>query len=108
MYIVPLTPMKPLEPMKPMAPMQFEESGSVHRGSRSNNSFRNVLDSAKNALQETQRASKYDAYQLAFGNVDNLGEVMINTLKAESMVQTTVQITSRVINAYKEIMNIQV
>ena len=95
--------MKPLEPLKPMA---FPEALKTRVPDQ--RSFRNVLDNAVLALQETQNASRSDAYQLAFGNVDNIGELMINTLKAESMIQTTVQITTRVINAYKEIMNIQI
>ena len=108
MFIVPITPMKPLEPMKPLAPMEFAGDGGKRQTGHNAGSFRNVLDNAVNALQETQRTSQYDAYQLAFGNVDNLGEIMIHTLKAESMIQTTVQITTRVINAYKEILNIQI
>ena len=95
-------------PIEPMKPMTFSESGRVHREPQKQNTFHNVLNDAIVALNQTQAASQYDAYQLAFGNVDNLGEVMINTLKAESMIQTTVQITSRVISAYKEIMNIQI
>ena len=105
MFIVPIAPMKPLEPLKPM---DFSDNGKTHGRDQDMRSFRNVLDNAISSLQETQNASRYDAYQLAFGNIDNLGEVMINTLKAESMIQTTVQITTRVINAYKEIMNIQI
>ena len=101
MYIVPIEPMKPME---------FSESGKSLRTVTAGtaNSFQNVLSNAITALQETQAASQLDAYRLAFGDVDDLGAVMINTLKAESMIQTTVQITSRVINAYKEILNIQV
>ena len=95
-------------PIEPMKPMTFSESGGTLKAPVKQNTFQNVLSNAINALNETQAASRYDAYQLAFGNVDNLGEVMINTLKAESMIQTTVQITSRVINAYKEIMSIQI
>ena len=95
-------------PMDPMRPMAFSESGRNLKELPKANSFQNVLDNAISALNETQSASYYDAYQLAYGNVDNIGELMINTLKAESMIQTTVQITSRVISAYKEIMNIQI
>ena len=96
-------------PIEPMKPMEFSENGkNLRQRALAQAPFRNVLDNAITALNETQAASRYDAYQLALGNVDDLSEIMINTLKAESMIQTTVQITSRVITAYKEIMNIQV
>jgi flagellar hook-basal body complex protein FliE len=97
-------------PIEPMKPMEFSESGKVQirKQEVKHSSFQNILDSAVYALNDTYTASRDDAYQLAFGNVDDMSGIMINTLKAESMIQTTVQITSRVISAYKEIMNIQV
>lgn len=95
-------------PIEPMRPMTFSESGTSLLDAPKLKSFHNVLDNAIVALNETQNASRDDAYRLALGDVNNIGEIMINTLKAESMIQTTVQITSRVISAYKEIMNIQV
>jgi len=93
-----------------MKPMVFSESGRALRTEEAvkPNSFQNVLSSAIAALEETQAASRLDAYQLAFGNTDDLSQIMINTMKAESMIQTTVQITTRMIGAYKEIMNMQI
>ena len=95
-------------PIEPMKLMEFSESGKSIQQNTKNSGFRNVLDNAIVALNETNDTSRYDAYRLAFGDIDNIGEVMVNTLKAETMIQTTVQITARVVNAYKEIMNIQV
>ncbi|MCL2166080.1 MAG: flagellar hook-basal body complex protein FliE [Clostridiales bacterium] len=95
-------------PIEPMKPMTLSESGKTLYNEQNTNTFQNVLDNAINSLNETNATSRNDAYQLAFGNVDNIGEITINTLKAEAMIQTTVQITSRVLNAYKEIMNIQI
>ena len=91
-----------------MAAMEFSQSGATQKASSKGSPFQNVLDSAVTALNDSQRASSQDAYRLAYGDVDNLAEIMINTLKAETMIQTTVQITTRVVAAYKEIMNIQV
>jgi len=99
MFIVPITP---------MAPMDFSQSGTTQKAASKGSPFQYVLDNAVTALNESQRASSRDSYRLAYGDVDNLAEVMINTLKAETMIQTTVQITTRVVAAYKEIMNIQV
>ena len=95
-------------PIEFIKPMEFTTGEKPARKPDNDAGFKNVLNNAIAALEETQRNSRNDAYQLALGNVDDLAEVMINTLKAESMIQTTVQITSRVINAYKEIMNIQI
>jgi flagellar hook-basal body complex protein FliE len=95
-------------PIEFMKPMEFSDSGRPAKQPDGGTGFKNVLNNAIASLEETQKISQEDAYQLALGNVDDLSEIMINTLKAESMIQTTVQITSRVINAYKEIMNIQI
>lgn len=95
-------------PIQPMKPMEFSQSSQTINPAAKEGSFHHVLNNAMTALDETQKNSRQDAYQLALGNVDNLGEVMINTLKAESMIQTTVQVTSRAISAYKEIMQIQI
>lgn len=96
-------------PIQPMKPMEFSESGSsAVRPAAKENSFDHVLNNAITALEDSQKTSRQDAYQLAMGNIDNISEVTINTLKAESMIQTTVQVTSRIVSAYKEIMQIQV
>ena len=95
-------------PIKPMDTMEYSPSGATQKQAKGTGAFQYVLDSAVNALNDSQRASREDAYRLAFGDVDNIAEVMINTLKAETMIQTTVQVTSRVVAAYKEIMNIQI
>ena len=95
-------------PIEAMKLMEFSESGANLKEQPKTSSFRNVLDNAVLALNDTYDTSRNDAYRLALGDVDNIGEVMINTLKAETMIQTTVQITTRVVNAYKEILNMQV
>jgi flagellar hook-basal body complex protein FliE len=95
-------------PIQPMQPMTFSEKNVTAKPAALGDSFQHVLSNAMAALEDTQSSSQQDAYQLALGDVDDIGQVMINMLKAESMVQTTVQITSRVISAYKEIMQIQV
>jgi len=101
MFIVPLEPMKRFEPFESIRPPQPETTVRP-------NTFQNVLYDAIAAIEQSQAVSRIDAYNLAFGNVDDLSPIMINTLKAESMLQTTVQVTSRVIAAYKEIMGLQV
>jgi len=91
-----------------MNPMVLSESGSTLREQLKPNTFQNVLQKAIATIEDTERASRMDSYRLAFGEVDDLSQVIINSMKMESMVQTTVQITTRVVNAYKEIINMQI
>lgn len=66
--------------------------------------FSEVLKEAR----ETQAVSDQDAYKLAMGTVDDLHTVMINSEKATAALELTVQLTTRAINAYNEIMRMQV
>ena len=47
-------------------------------------------------------------YDLAVGNTDDLTAVMLAATKAETAVQLTTQITTRAVNAYKEIMQMNI
>ncbi len=69
--------------------------------------FQNVLSDLIGETQSAMEVSQADSYNLAIGEVDNLAQVQINSLKASTMLQTTVQITTRAVNAYKEIMSMQ-
>ena len=100
MFIVPITPMEK---------MDFSKTETVKTASSATESgFSSLLDNAINGFKEADKLSDIDNAQLSLGNADDLAQIQINTLKAETMLQTTVQITSRVVNAYKEIMSIQV
>ncbi|MCI8405560.1 MAG: flagellar hook-basal body complex protein FliE [Oscillospiraceae bacterium] len=99
MYIVPITP------MKFGAFMGDEEP--IKQGVQSA-PFADVLKNAVENLKETQIQSQQDNYDLAMGNTDNLAAIMINSAKADAAVTMTVQLTSRAVNAYKEIMQMQI
>lgn len=103
MFIVPLTPLEPMDFSRldgqTPAPENIAQGGLP---------FADILQSASETLSEAQAVAEADSYQLAFGNVDNLAQVQINSMKAESMLNTTIQLTSRTVNAYKEIMQMQV
>ncbi len=70
--------------------------------------FQSVLDDAISQVIEAEAVSAADNIRLATGNVDDLAQIQINSQKATALLQTTVQLTSRVISAYKEIIQMQV
>lgn len=96
-------------PIQEMKPMTFSPSSAVGTAKDSaQNSFGNVLSEAIGEYQKLSAQSAQDSSALASGSVDDLASVQINSMKAESMIQTTVQLTSRAVNAYKEIMQMSV
>ncbi|WP_245807725.1 flagellar hook-basal body complex protein FliE [Halobacillus massiliensis] len=70
--------------------------------------FASVLNNAIEQLNETQKVSDQMTKALAAGKANDLHNVMIASEKAGVTLQTTVEIRNKLIDAYKEIMRIQV
>ena len=73
------------------------------------NSGLNFQDAMLNVVQNvesTEAATKLDAYNLSIGNMDDTHTMLINAAKAEVAVQTMIQLRSKVLDAYSEIMRI--
>ncbi len=78
----------------------------------SNNSavFETFLDASSKMYGETNALQKdVEAKQIAFatGESDNILEVMLAQEKATTALTFTVQVTNKLVEAYKEIMQIQ-
>ncbi len=79
-------------------------------GKTSGSIFEAVLDASSkmysetNALQQTVEAKQLD---FATGKTDNILDVMMAQEKALTSLNFTVQVTNKVIEAYKEIMQVQ-
>nr|WP_240510151.1 flagellar hook-basal body complex protein FliE [Virgibacillus profundi] len=70
--------------------------------------FANVLKTAIEGVNNAQLTSDEKTQQLANGSVDDLHDVMITAQKASITLETTVQIQRKAIDAYNEIMRMQV
>ncbi|RLL45312.1 flagellar hook-basal body complex protein FliE [Oceanobacillus piezotolerans] len=70
--------------------------------------FANVLKGALDDLNHIQMESDDKTKKLAAGEIDDLHDVMITAQKASIALETTVQIQKKVIDAYNEIMRMQV
>ncbi|HHU05421.1 MAG TPA: flagellar hook-basal body complex protein FliE [Clostridiales bacterium] len=98
-------------PITPIKKMEFSVSDNIAKEPVSGEaplSFKNVLNETIEELASAEKAAAEDSINLALGNADDLAQIQINSLKAQAALQTTVQLTSRVINAYKEIMQMQI
>lgn len=70
--------------------------------------FADTLKSAIDGVNNAQIASDKKTEALAAGEIDNLHDVMITAQKSSITLQTTVQIQRKAIDAYNEIMRMQV
>ena len=74
-------------------------------------SFDSVLSSAINMLNETndlQNDSQAAKIQFALGEADNPHDMQIAAAKAYEALQYTVAVRDKMLDAYKEIMNMQI
>lgn len=102
MYIVPLSSIPSLPGISSVT-----ETGSdttqVGQGP-----FSAIMQEALDTLRSSQEAAAQDSYSLAMGDVSDLHSLMINSAMETTAVETVVQLTSRAVSAYKEIMQIQI
>ena len=100
MFIVPISQMSPFAELQKQTSDTHQTVGSMP--------FADVLQNAVKTMQETQEVSRNDAYQLAMGRSDDLHSVMIHSAQASTALKLTVELTTRAVNAYKEIMQVQI
>lgn len=101
---------------------RFLDAGSVKdskslsiESPKSNNgvgeSSKNFADTLKDAIgnvNELQKASDRGMQELATGKTDNVADVMIASEKADIALRVMVQVRNKIIDAYQEIMKMQV
>ena len=95
-------------PIQPIKPRTFSKIGETENNTGASTSFMNVLKDAVGEYASLQETSDANSTALALGDTDNLAQIQIDSLKAEAALQTTVQLTSRVVSTYKEIMQMSV
>jgi flagellar hook-basal body complex protein FliE len=88
----------------PLSSLALDDSSD----SDSSSSFANVLTDAIKSADATDAADKQGTAALLSGDVNNLSDVVVESQKADISLRLTVQIRNRVIDAYNEVMRMQV
>jgi len=105
MYLVPLSALPSIQPLETAGQ---ENSGTAPQQEAGKQSFASIMREAIDTLRQTQEAAAADSYDLAMGDVASLHTMMINSAMEATAVETAVQLTSRAVSAYKEIMQMQI
>ncbi|WP_273716684.1 flagellar hook-basal body complex protein FliE [Alkalihalobacillus pseudalcaliphilus] len=71
-------------------------------------SFKTAFQDALNNVNQLQQDSQHKTQLLVTGQIDDLHEVMIAGQKASVALQATVEVRNKVVEAYQEIMRMQV
>ena len=65
--------------------------------------FKEIFQDVINNVEETEAATKMDAYKLSVGEMDDMHTMIINAAKADVALQTMVQLRNKFLDAYSEI-----
>ncbi|MGN1480969.1 flagellar hook-basal body complex protein FliE [Porcipelethomonas sp.] len=101
MFIVPLTEMS----MSGITPLKATEQENVESKDQS---FGEILKSKIQDVKDLESQSLQSAYDIATGASDDIESAMLDSTKASTAIEMTVQLTTRAVNAYKEIMSMQI
>lgn len=101
MFIVPMSGITPLEFI---SQKKVEEVTAVENSG----SFVDIFKEALNNVQETQKQTSDDSIRYALGEIDDIGQIQINTEKAAMAIDTFVAIKNTAMDAYNEIMRMSI
>lgn len=100
--------MNSVESVKPVS--RYADKLNTYEQKSENVSFDTIFQSAVGLIKETdQLANKAEEEEIKFamGKSDNIVDLMVAQQKANLSLQYTVAVRNTVIDAYKELMNLQ-
>ncbi|MBP0961618.1 MAG: flagellar hook-basal body complex protein FliE [Oscillospiraceae bacterium] len=99
----------PMSGMQAIKPMQSWGSGKTNvENDESEMSFGDTLRSKIQNVKDLEQKSLASAYDISMGNTEDIESAMIDATKASVAIETAVQVTTRAVNAYKEIIQMQI
>lgn len=88
--------------------LNFNDYKDNMMAEKNKDTFSSFLIEAINNVNKTQKNSENYKDMLAIGQLDNLHDLTIASEKADVALQLTMGIRNKVVDAYKEIMRIQI
>lgn len=85
-----------------------ESSTKTVRSDNNQTSFADTLKQAVGDVNELQKTADTKMQELAVGKTDDIASVMIAAEKADIALRAMVQVRNKIIDAYQEIMRMQV
>lgn len=79
----------------------------LNLGKNSSSDFKSFLFDAMDKVNETAAQSKSSGYSILTGEADEVHNIMIDSVKSEITLQLAVQLRNKALDAYKEVMNMQ-
>ncbi|NLF34793.1 MAG: flagellar hook-basal body complex protein FliE [Clostridiales bacterium] len=87
---------------------EASRSGQTDRGTGSGTSFSDVLSEAMAGYRQAERGGDAATLDLLTGRTNDLSDTLIATEKAELALGLTIAVRNKAVDAYQEVMNMQV
>jgi flagellar hook-basal body complex protein FliE len=100
-----------INPISSISPSVFGTTKIGEDQGQGQNSFVNILNGALSKLNDVnnmQNESKKISNDFVSGRIDDIDSVMITSQKADIALQFTMQVRNKILDAYNEIMRIQI
>jgi flagellar hook-basal body complex protein FliE len=93
--------------IKPLEPIEFDNPVQA-TGTRGTADFATWFDSQMNELNEQIKTSEVELRRLATGETNNIHHVMFSLEKAKLSFQLMMQVRNKALEAYQDVMRMQV
>ena len=110
MSIQPIAPIMPLGALSPITPTSLESTPNISSGDgaqKAGTDFAKFLNDALGQVDALQTKADAASLQLATGKVQDLSEVMVALEKASLSLSLTVSVRDKVLDAYNQVMRMQ-
>jgi len=97
-----------INPIGPLGPAAQAAAGAAKPAGAGEISFKSLLADALGQVNQLQQNADAGAVKLAAGGDVGLDEVMLAVQKAELALQMTTQIRNKLVDAYQEIVRMQI
>ncbi|HBI26405.1 MAG TPA: flagellar hook-basal body complex protein FliE [Peptococcaceae bacterium] len=84
------------------------ENGNTNIVQKGTESFQDILSQAVSKVDTLQKDAELKAYQTAMGDAGSFHQAVIASEKAMLALQLTVQAQNKVVEAYQEVMRMQI
>ena len=98
----------PLTSMPTVSSLDKDSNNLSSNEENSELSFSETLKQKIQNVKDLEQKSLDSAYAVSIGQTEDIEGAMIDATKASVAIETAVQITTRAVNAYKEIVQMQI
>ena len=110
MSIQPIVPLGPMNPLTPITSTSLDKTPNVTPGDGANKAgtdFAKFLSDALGQVNDLQKNADVASLGLASGQVQDLSTVMVALEKASLSMSLTVAVRDKVLDAYNQVMRMQ-